>query len=40
MTMGQLSCYDQIKQTLLQFEYFDDNASTHFLSSLSAVSTI
>lgn len=36
MTVGQLSFYDQIKQTLLATPHFDDNPTTHFISSLSA----
>ncbi|XP_022250478.1 mitochondrial dicarboxylate carrier-like [Limulus polyphemus] len=36
MTVGQLSMYDQIKQTLLQTNYFVDNLVTHFTSSLMA----
>lgn len=38
MTVGQLSFYDQIKKTLLTTSYFQDNLTTHFVSSLSAVS--
>lgn len=38
MTIGQLSFYDQIKITLLQTGYFQDNLATHFTASLSAVS--
>lgn len=38
MTIGQLSFYDQIKMFLLTTEVFQDNPTTHFLSSLSAVS--
>lgn len=38
MTIGQLSFYDQIKLMLLSTSYFQDNKTTHFLSSLSAVS--
>lgn len=37
MTIGQLSFYDQIKIMLLQSEMFEDNPTTHFLSSLFAV---
>lgn len=40
MTVGQLSFYDQIKITMLRSGYFEDNLSTHFLASLSAVSII
>jgi len=36
MTVGQLSFYDQVKTTLLQTPYFEDNTATHFLSSLIA----
>ncbi|XP_076336544.1 mitochondrial dicarboxylate carrier-like [Tachypleus tridentatus] len=36
MTVGQLSMYDQIKQTLLHTSYFVDNLVTHFTSSLLA----
>ncbi|KAG1650110.1 Mitochondrial dicarboxylate carrier [Nymphon striatum] len=36
MTIGQLSFYDQIKQSLLQSEYFTDSLSTHFISSICA----
>jgi solute carrier family 25 (mitochondrial dicarboxylate transporter), member 10 len=36
MTIGQLSFYDQIKTMLLQSGYFQDNPSTHVLSSVSA----
>lgn len=38
MTIGQLSFYDQIKQTLLNSGHFQDNLITHFTASLSAVS--
>lgn len=38
MTIGQLSFYDQVKLTLLGSGYFTDNMTTHFLSSLTAVS--
>ncbi|XP_013780169.1 mitochondrial dicarboxylate carrier-like [Limulus polyphemus] len=34
ITVGQLSVYDQIKQTLLETNYFVDNLVTHFTSSL------
>lgn len=37
MTIGQLSFYDQIKIILLQTKMFEDNPTTHFLSSLFAV---
>lgn len=36
MTMGQLSFYDQIKLNLLKIDCFEDNITTHFLSSLLA----
>jgi len=36
MTIGQLCFYDQVKQTLLSTEYFQDNLVTHFTSSLAA----
>jgi len=36
MTVGQLSCYDQVKQVLLSSPYFSDNVITHFLSSFIA----
>ncbi|KAG7209719.1 hypothetical protein KM043_011354 [Ampulex compressa] len=36
MTIGQLSFYDQIKIMLLQSGYFQDNPTTHFVSSLLA----
>ncbi|KAK6623857.1 hypothetical protein RUM44_010713 [Polyplax serrata] len=36
MTVGQLSFYDQIKSFLLSTNMFEDNLTTHFLSSLSA----
>lgn len=36
MTVGQLSFYDQVKMYLLTTPYFEDNATTHFLSSLTA----
>lgn len=38
MTVGQLSFYDQVKQTLIASGVFADNLITHFLSSLTAVS--
>ncbi|KAL4712297.1 hypothetical protein ACJJTC_004059 [Scirpophaga incertulas] len=36
MTIGQLSFYDQIKETLLKTSYFEDNVVTHVTSSLLA----
>lgn len=39
MTIGQLSFYDQVKLLLLSTSIFQDNLTTHFLSSLTAVST-
>uniref|UniRef100_A0A8D8UZK5 Mitochondrial dicarboxylate carrier n=1 Tax=Cacopsylla melanoneura TaxID=428564 RepID=A0A8D8UZK5_9HEMI len=36
MTVGQLSFYDQVKLGLLNTPYFEDNTTTHFLSSLTA----
>ncbi|KAG8321439.1 hypothetical protein J6590_046614 [Homalodisca vitripennis] len=36
MTIGQLSFYDQVKIMLLASGYFQDNPTTHFLSSLTA----
>lgn len=36
MTMGQLSFYDQIKMTLLATNHFQDNPTTHVISSVSA----
>uniref|UniRef100_A0A0A9Z660 Mitochondrial dicarboxylate carrier n=1 Tax=Lygus hesperus TaxID=30085 RepID=A0A0A9Z660_LYGHE len=36
MTIGQLSFYDLFKKLLLESQYFTDNPSTHFLSSLMA----
>lgn len=36
MTVGQLSFYDQVKVMLLGTGYFEDNMTTHFLSSLTA----
>ena len=38
MTIGQLSFYDQIKQTLIATGYMKDNPTTHFFSSFLAVS--
>lgn len=40
MTVGQLSFYDQVKQLLLTSGYFGDDSTTHFLSSLTAVSSL
>ena len=37
MTVGQLSCYDQIKAFLIKTPYFDDNVALHVVSSLMAV---
>ena len=39
MTVGQLSFYDQVKIVLLASGYFQDNITTHFLASLTAVSS-
>lgn len=36
MTVGQLSCYDQIKAFLISTPYFDDNVFLHVTSSLMA----
>lgn len=36
MTVGQLSFYDQVKQTMLSTPYFQDNLVTHFLASSTA----
>lgn len=36
MTIGQISCYDQVKQMLLGTDYFVDNFVTHLLASLTA----
>ncbi|XP_057650894.1 mitochondrial dicarboxylate carrier [Diorhabda carinulata] len=36
MTIGQLSFYDQVKILMLGTPYFNDNAVTHFLASLTA----
>lgn len=36
ITIGQLSFYDQIKLSLLETPYFEDNIILHFTSSLSA----
>lgn len=36
MTVGQISFYEQIKQTLLTTRFFEDNPTTHFASSLAA----
>lgn len=38
MTIGQLSFYDQIKQTLIATGYMKDNPTTHFTSSFMAAS--
>lgn len=40
MTIGQLSCYDQIKQISIVSGYFKDNPTTHFGSSFAAVSCL
>lgn len=40
MTIGQLSFYDQVKSFLLTTSVFKDNLTTHFLSSLTAVSVL
>ncbi|XP_055345556.1 mitochondrial dicarboxylate carrier-like [Paramacrobiotus metropolitanus] len=39
ITVGQLSFYDQVKQTLLRISYFEDNMVTHLLSSAVAACT-
>lgn len=36
LTIGQLCFYDAVKSRILKFEYFDDNLTTHFTSSLIA----
>ncbi|XP_054707607.1 mitochondrial dicarboxylate carrier-like [Uloborus diversus] len=36
MTVGQISFYEQIKQTLLTTAYFSDNLITHFSASIMA----
>ncbi|XP_038069461.1 mitochondrial dicarboxylate carrier-like [Patiria miniata] len=36
MTVGQLSLYDQFKQTLLTTSFFNDNIITHFTASIMA----
>ncbi|XP_033743482.1 mitochondrial dicarboxylate carrier-like [Pecten maximus] len=36
VTVGQLACYDQIKQTLMNTGYFKDNVFTHVTSSAVA----
>jgi len=36
VTIGQISFYEQVKQMLLQTQYFNDNLATHFTSSLVA----
>ena len=38
VTIGQLCFYDLIKAQLLKTQYFQDNLTTHFTSSLCAVS--
>lgn len=38
MTIGQLCFYDQVKSLLLSTSAFEDNLTTHFLASLTAVS--
>ena len=38
VTVGQLCFYDVIKASLIDTPYFKDNETTHFLSSLGAVS--
>uniref|UniRef100_A0AC34GT67 Mitochondrial dicarboxylate carrier n=1 Tax=Panagrolaimus sp. ES5 TaxID=591445 RepID=A0AC34GT67_9BILA len=38
MTIGQLSFYDQIKQTVIEKGYGNDTPLTHFFSSFSAAS--
>ncbi|VDK61291.1 unnamed protein product, partial [Gongylonema pulchrum] len=38
MTIGQLSFYDQIKQTLISSGYMKDTPTTHFSSSFLAAS--
>ncbi|VDN59800.1 unnamed protein product [Dracunculus medinensis] len=38
MTIGQLSFYDQIKQSLIASGYMSDNLTTHFTSSFLAAS--
>uniref|UniRef100_A0A9J2PL42 Mitochondrial dicarboxylate carrier n=1 Tax=Ascaris lumbricoides TaxID=6252 RepID=A0A9J2PL42_ASCLU len=38
MTIGQLSFYDQIKQTVIATGYMKDNLTTHFFSSFCAAS--
>ena len=38
VTVGQLCFYDVIKAKLLETPYFEDNLTTHFTSSLGAVS--
>ncbi|OWA53101.1 Mitochondrial dicarboxylate carrier [Hypsibius exemplaris] len=39
ITVGQLSFYDQVKQTLLGWPYFEDTLPTHLLSSAVAACT-
>eukprot|EP00092_Neocalanus_flemingeri_P001958 GFUD01002090.1.p1 GENE.GFUD01002090.1~~GFUD01002090.1.p1 ORF type:complete len:290 (-),score=75.23 GFUD01002090.1:183-1052(-) len=36
MTIGQLCFYDQVKQSLMATQYFQDNLVTHFTASLAA----
>lgn len=36
MTIGQISFYEQIKQTLLLTRFFEDNMTTHFSASIMA----
>lgn len=36
MTIGQMAFYDQIKQTLMSFSWFDDTVTTHLLASVTA----
>lgn len=38
MTIGQLAFYDAIKAALLSTPYFQENITTHFTASISAVS--
>ena len=38
VTIGQLCFYDLVKAQLLKTAYFEDNLTTHFTSSLCAVS--
>ncbi|KAE8575965.1 hypothetical protein XENTR_v10004000 [Xenopus tropicalis] len=39
VTVGQLACYDQAKQLVLNTGFLSDNIFTHFLASSIAVST-